>query len=70
MKENSIVRENLMTEANYSPYCGNEKSRFAIGGCHNPRTKFNGKQFSCPQCGWVSEFPDNFIQRYKAKWSI
>jgi hypothetical protein len=65
MKENSIVRENLMTREGYSPYCGN-----MFDGCkHAPRTSFNGKQFECPDCGWVSEFPQDFIDKYKLKWN-
>ena len=65
MTEETIVRENLMTEPGYSPYCGNNTSRTALGGCDNPRTKFNGEQFVCPKCGWTSSFPINFITRYK-----
>ncbi len=64
--ENSIVRENLMTEINYSPYCGG----FARIKCSNPRTKFNGEQFICPECGWRSEFPKDFIEKYKNKWNF
>lgn len=70
MKEETIVRENLMNEPNYSPYCGNPISRMVKGGCDNPRTKFNGSQFICPHCNWVSEFPTEFIQRYKARWFL
>lgn len=66
--EESIVRENLMTRKGYSPYCGNNISRSDIGGCDNPRTKWNGEQFECPRCKWVSQFPLDFIERYKAKW--
>ena len=57
---NSIVRENLMNEPGYSPYCG--------AMCKwMPRTRFNGKQFVCPDCGWVSSFPKEFIDEYKKK---
>ena len=59
-----------MTEKDYSPYCGNNISRNDRGGCDNPRTRFNGSQFVCPRCGFVSQFPDDFIIRYKAKWNI
>jgi predicted RNA-binding Zn-ribbon protein involved in translation (DUF1610 family) len=65
----SIVRTNLMNQQGYSPYCGNNIARDAIGGCNNPRTKFNGQQFVCPNCGYVTEFPSDFIARYKAKWN-
>lgn len=60
---NYTVRKNLMNEPHYSPYCGNE--------CRTmPRTKFNGQQFRCPDCGWVSKFPEGFIAEYKAKWGL
>ena len=87
MTEESIVRENLMTEQGYRPYCGNSekidrgKWNGWAGGtppdysrlpthCSNPRTKFNGEQFICRECGWVSEFPKEFIDKYKLKWNI
>jgi hypothetical protein len=60
----SIVRENLMTRRGYSPYCGNEKCAGLM-----PRTTWTGQQFECPVCRWQSQFPDDFIGQYKAKWS-
>ncbi|KUY28049.1 hypothetical protein [Elizabethkingia ursingii] len=65
MKELSIVRENLMTKEGYSPYCGLD----AKCPYRWPRTKFNGKQFVC-DCGWKSDFPEDFINRYKEKWNL
>jgi len=66
--EYSIVRNNLMKDPYYSPYCGNNVARPPLGnGCHNPRTVWNGEQFVCPKCGWTSQFPNDFIERYKAK---
>ena len=70
MTERTVVRENLMTEPNYTPYCGNNVASNAPGGCNNPRTKWNGSQFGCSNCGWVSQFPQDFIIRYKQKWNI
>lgn len=70
MKELSIVRENLMNSEGYSPYCGNNLSRFERGGCENPRTYFNGTQFVCPKCGFITQFPDSFIKQYKEKWNL
>ena len=70
MAENSIVRENLMTVSGYTPYCGNNISRKEIGGCDNPRTKFNGEQFICPKCGFRTTFPRDFIEKYKAHWNL
>lgn len=64
MTEITIVRQNLMTEKGYSLYCG----RYYCS--HNmPRTKWDATrdQFICA-CGWVSEFPKDFIDRYKMKW--
>ena len=66
MTESSIVRENLMTEEGYTGYCG------AMQHCYlgMPRTTWDKdkEQFVC-RCGWVSQYPSDFIQRYKARWS-
>lgn len=53
----SIVRQNILTEPGYTPYCGS-------GRCLHgwPRTKFNGQQFVCG-CGWQSKFEPEFIAR-------
>jgi hypothetical protein len=69
MDEISIVRQNLMNENGYTPYCGNISPRDEKEGCDNPRTKFNGHQFICPKCAWVSAFSKDFIKRYKEKWN-
>lgn len=54
----TTVRNNLMSIKGYSPYCG--------GCCHRmPRTIFDGEQFLCPDCGWRSTFPEEFIREYK-----
>ena len=59
----SVVRDNLMNEKGYSPYCG--------AMCKwMPRTYFDGEQFVCPDCGWRSEFPADFIATYKKKWNL
>lgn len=58
----SLVRENLMTRPGYSPYCGN------IFCSTTPRTAWNGQQFKCGSCGWVSSFTPDFIAEYRAKW--
>lgn len=65
MPETSIVRENLMTVSGYSP-CWGLDYRCSEG---MPRTRFDGEQFVCP-CGWRSEFPTEFIDRYKATWLV
>ena len=63
-REATPVRHNLLTEKGYSPYCGNWHCSLDM-----PRTKFNGEQFTCG-CGWVSEFPDDFMAKYKTTWNI
>ncbi|TCG09314.1 hypothetical protein BZM27_05800 [Paraburkholderia steynii] len=60
----SIVRDNLMNEPGYSPYCGNEKCRGMW-----PRASWTGAQFRCHACGWQSSFEPEFIAEYKSKWS-
>jgi len=67
---NSIVRENLMKEEHYSPYCGDNLCKPKIPGSTDrwPRTQFDGEQFKCPKCGWVSGFPKDFIEQYKKHW--
>ena len=55
----SIVRRNLMTIKGYVPYCGDMH-------CPKmPRTSFIDGQFSCPCCGWRSQFEERFIEDYK-----
>lgn len=60
----NIVRDNLMNEEGYSPYCGDRSCKFRW-----PRTTFKDNQFEC-MCGWRSEFPAEFIEEYKEKWEI
>jgi len=63
MKEKSIVRNNLMNEKDYSYYCGNCNSMNRVKW----KSKLN--QFQCNACGWISELPEGFIDRYKKKWN-
>lgn len=60
----SLIRENLMTQKGYSPYCGSDKCLYSM-----PRTVFNGEQFAC-KCGWRSQFDEKFIGVYKKHWDI
>lgn len=64
MIEETLIRENLMTRYGYSPYCGRPRCMFNM-----PRTHFDGEQFKC-SCGWRSQFPEEFIKRYKEKWKL
>jgi hypothetical protein len=65
MQEESVIRENLMTEKDYTPYCGSMFCKY-----HSPRSVYDQEkeQFTC-KCGWVSKFPADFIKRYRDKWS-
>jgi len=58
------IRDNLMEIPGYTPHCGNHE----CGEC--PKTKFDGKQFVCPACGWTSCFTNTFIKEYKIKWRM
>lgn len=64
----SIVRDNMLTELNYTPYCGSPRS-FKPGGCKSPRMFFNGTQMECPHCGHTTSFEPAFIEKYKAAQS-
>lgn len=68
----TIVRKNLMERAGYSPYCGDKlcKPRTMNSPERWPRTKFDGEQFVCSKCGWRSNFPVDFIERYKKRWGL
>jgi len=70
MKETSIVRQNIMDDKNYRPYCGNAISE--VGSpCYLPRTELRTDgQFICPNCKWISNFEPDFIKRYKEKHNI
>lgn len=56
----SIVRENMLKERGYVPYCGGQHCT------RMPRAPFDGSQFRCPACGWRSAFEPEFIEQYKA----
>lgn len=61
----SIVRDNLMAQKGYTPYCGDDK-----GLCPLPRTHFDGEQFFCKHCDWRSSYDVEFIAKYKEKWGL
>ena len=73
MKEETIVRQNMMDNINYRPYCG---SVFPLHpnykSCSSPRTIWSSgrNQMLCPECKWASEFPREFIDRYKTKHDL
>ncbi len=59
----NIVRYNLMNEEGYEPYCPHNK-------CGLTRAPFNGEQFQCPCCDWVSSFGAEFIIEYIKRWGL
>lgn len=66
MEELSIVRQNLIDDKNYRPYCGSMHY-----GCYQPRTELRTDgQFICPNCKWISSFEDDFVKRYKEKHDL
>lgn len=67
-EDRTIVRHNMLTDITYTPYCGSVipgHPNYKI--CHSPRTVWDKElnQMRCPNCGWASEFPADFIVRYK-----
>lgn len=59
----SMVRRNLLTVPGYTPYCGAQCSSM-------PRTRFDGEQFKCGDCGWSSSFEAEFIQAYTSSRAL
>lgn len=55
----TTVRNNLLNDANYKPYCGNFK-------CNTmPRAEKIGLcVYKCPSCGWVSNLSELFINHF------
>lgn len=62
MREISIVRQNLVDDEYYRPYCGSQKK------CSWPRTVRTWTGFKCLECGWESLMPIEFMDRYNKKW--
>lgn len=67
----STVRNNLMKEPRYTPYCGAVRTTDGSNDdthCSMPRTRWDGEQFVCP-CGLFRTSLDAaFIEAYKARW--
>lgn len=59
----SVVRDNLMNEEGYAPYCD-------CSGLHRMRWNPSIDQFSCSlgRCG-NTKFPIGFIINYKRRWN-
>ena len=61
----SIVRDNLIEDIKYRPYCGNLDCKTM------PRTvRTNDLQFLCTSCGWKSSFDEKFIKEYAEKHNL
>lgn len=54
----SVVRNNLMKRPGYAPYC-------MASNCWC-RMEWTGSQFR--HCGQATEFPADFIEKYKERW--
>lgn len=55
----SIVRDNLLKDPNYVPYCPICTSL--------QRSKVNTiLEFECSVCGWISSYPEDFKKEYIA----
>ena len=69
----SIVRSNMIRCRTYTPYCGDARTK-KDGNlvCSGPRTYWSKvhNQMKCPECAWITEFPDDFIARYKEAHNI
>ena len=61
--EFSQVRTNMMEDRHYTPYCIPCTGLQRFG-------PFDGEQMTCPKCGDRTEFPIEFINRFKAKHNI
>lgn len=70
----STVRDNLMKRPGYAPYCmgmvrDDSERGFRETACTSRfrRMRWDGEQFACP-CGSRTEFPEDFMELYKARW--
>lgn len=58
MTEKTTVRQNMIDDKNYRPYCGQCRIM--------PRID---KDFKCPTCGKVAVYDPEFMARYNKKWA-
>ena len=64
-EEETFTRTKMMEEINYVPYCGADK---CMGRW--PRMIRTDKGCKCQSCGFEFELPQEFIDRYNAKWNV
>jgi len=62
--EKTTVRQNMMKDEKYRPYCGNDK----CSGRWPRMRKLENYNFKCPSCGFETKFEDDFFKRYVEKW--
>lgn len=62
--EFSQVRTNIMNDRYYTPYC------IPCPGLQRFGQLEADGQMTCPKCGMRTEFPKEFIDRFKAKHGI
>lgn len=62
--EFSQVRTNMMSDKNYTPYC------VPCPGLIRFKKLGSDGQMTCPRCGDKTQFPKEFIDRFKAKHGI
>lgn len=64
LEDDSFMKNKLLTEQGYMPYCGGTQCATLR------RTRFNGRQFVASCCNWTSVYSYAFIKRYKEKWNL
>lgn len=64
MAEDSIVRQNMIDNENYRPYC------MKCSGLQRMNMRLDNLQLQCPKCITITSFPSDFIDRYKTKHNL
>ena len=64
LNELSIVRQNMINNINYRPYC------LTCADLIKFEQWTKEEQLECPQCKRTTEFPKHFITRYKSTHKI
>lgn len=62
--EYSQVRTNMMKDRYYTPYC------MVCPGLQRFGQLGSDGQMTCPKCGTKTQFPKEFIERFKLKHNI
>lgn len=64
MTEDTIVRQNMIDDKNYRPYC------MKCSGLQRMNIRLDNLQLQCPKCKSITQFPSDFVNRYKTKWNL